>query len=82
MDVGWPEEGTRKKIQMIFDSYLIGKSASDLLVLAERVEQETAEPEDKGSSSAGTSGSSGWGAPAYDGPGDWDGGSGGGDWSV
>ena len=50
MDVDWPEEGTRKKIQTIFDSYLIGKSASDLVVVAERIEQETTGPDGEGSS--------------------------------
>ena len=52
-DVGWPDERIRKKIQTIFDSYLIGKSASDLVVVAERIEQETTGPDGEGSSGGG-----------------------------
>ena len=74
MHVGWLDERTKKKIQKIFSTFLIGKSASDLLVLAEGIEKETTKPEGKGSSS----GSRGWNAPDYDG--DYGGGSGGGDW--
>ncbi len=85
MHVGWLDERTRKKIQKIFSTYLIGKSASDLLVLAEGIEEETTEPEGKGSSSSGSGGASSWYAPFGDGDyggGDYGGGdgSGGGDW--
>ena len=75
MHVGWLDERTRKKIQNIFSTYLIGKSGSDLLVLGEGIEEETTKPEGNGSSRGGASS---WYAPA----GDYGGGSGGGSWAV
>lgn len=52
-DVGWPDERIRKKIQTLFSSYLIGKSASDLVVVAERIAQDTTGPDGEGSSGGG-----------------------------
>jgi len=80
MNVGWLDEQTRKKIQKVFSTYLIGKSASDLLVLAEGIEEETTKPEGNGSSRGGASS---WYAPAGDyGEGDYGDGGGGGSWDA
>ena len=47
LDVDWLDRRIRNKVNLIFNTYLIGKSASDLVALAERVEQEATGPEDR-----------------------------------
>lgn len=85
-DVDWMDELTRKNVQRHFSAFLMGKSAEELVALAERVEEEATAPDDerrtRGRASA-------WYIPfslddyeAPDWDGDWGSGGGGGDWSA
>ena len=46
-DVDWMDDLIRKSVQRHFNAFLMGKSAADLVALAERVEEETTAPDDE-----------------------------------
>ena len=81
-DIDWMDEPTRKSVQRHFNAFLMGKSAADLVALAERVEEETTAPDDERRTQGRASA---WYIPfSMDDYGDWDpdwdSGGGGGDW--
>ena len=85
-DFDWIDELTRKSVQRHFNAFLMGKSAEDLVDLAERVEEETTAPDDERRTQGRASA---WYIPfslddyeAPDWDGDWGSGGGGGDWSA